>query len=138
MNYIRRKQNRVIIGFILFFLLACNTALTVLHPTPTIPAPTEAATGTTTPPISQQVTLVSVPFTEENKSPSFSPYKITAQTPQLTGSDDPGVVAFNQRLNGLVTKEVDMWRQSFQQAPLTPQSNGSTLDVTYTLVSQIG
>jgi len=79
--------------------------------------------------------LVSQPFKETNQTP---PFTITAQTPQLTGSDDPRLQAFNQRLNDLVSKEVDMWRQSFLQNTAPTVNNGSTLDVTYTLVSQIG
>jgi hypothetical protein len=121
--------------------LACNASFTVLNPTPTpIPPTPELAlpTATSAPLISKQVTLVSVPFNETNPGPNFPAYTITSQTPQLTGSDDPRVLAFNQRLNDLVQKEVDMFRQSFQQLPVTSLSNGSSLDVKYMLISQIG
>ncbi len=140
MNSVRPSQNRVIISFILFFLLACNTTLTILHPaTPTtVPMPTNTAIPTSATRLSQRVTVVSIPFNEENQGPGFAPYKITAQTPQLTGSDDPRVQAFNQRVNDLVTKEIDTWRQNFQQLPVTPNTTGSSLDVKYTLVSQVG
>jgi hypothetical protein len=117
----------------LFAVLACNASMTVLNPTAT-PIP---PTGTTAPLISQQVTLVSVPFNETDPGSNFPKYTITAQTPQLTGSDDPRVLAFNQRLNDLVVKELDMWRQSFKQLPITEYSNGSFLEVKYSLVSQI-
>ena len=71
---------------------------------------------------------------EINQTP---PFTITSQTPQLTGSDDPRVMAFNQRLNDLVSNEVDVWRQSFLQNTAPTMNNGSTLNVTYTLLSQI-
>jgi hypothetical protein len=139
MKSLYRTQNRVFISLFLFFLLACNATVAVEYPTPTISAPAETAIATSPPLLlSQQATMISVPFQEDNPGPGFAPYKIAAQTPQLTGSDDPRMAAFNQRLNELVTQGVDMWRQSFQQAPVTPNSNGSSLNVTYTLISQVG
>ena len=125
----------------LLSVLACNATFTVLNPTPTAIPPMPVALDTPTPPapsfISQQVTLLTVPFSETNPGGDFPAFTLNAQIPQLTGSDDPRVQAFNQRLNDIITKEVDMWRQSFQQAILTPNSNGSSLDVKYALVSQI-
>ena len=75
---------------------------------------------------------------ETHPAGDFPAYTITSQPPQLTGSDDPRVTAFNQRLNDLIAAEVEIWRQSFRQLPVTPLSNGSSLDVKYTLVSQVG
>jgi Protein of unknown function (DUF3298) len=108
-------------------IFACNALAPVAVPTimPSTLAPTAMPI-----PLSQQVT-----FKETNQTP---PFTITSQMPQLTGSDDPRVAAFNQRLNELVTKEVDIWRQSFLQNTAPTVNNGSTLDVTYTLLSQIG
>ena len=129
----------------LLAVLACNASFTVLNPTPTpilatpeseLPTPTPVATFA--PSVSQQVMLVSVPFSETDPGGDFPTYTITSQTPQLTGSDDPRVAAFNQRLTDLIATEVDTWRQSFRQLPVTPLSNGSSLDVKYMLVSQIG
>jgi hypothetical protein len=80
------------------------------------------------------VTLVSQALHESNQTP---PFTINAQTPQLTGSDDPRVIAFNRRLNELVGAEVDVYRQGFLQNPVTPMTTGSSLDMTYTLHSQI-
>jgi hypothetical protein len=149
------KHIRALLGTTLFFLLACNATFSAV--TPTV-IPTLVPTNTNLPPaetftpipaliviytptaalsISQQVTLTSVPINETNPGSGFPQYTITAQIPQLTGSDDPRVLAFNQRLNDLVTHEVDVWRQSFQQLPLTPLSNGSFLDLTYS-ASQTG
>ena len=97
---------------------------------------TTAAVGTAIrpdTPISQQVTLISVPLNETNQSP---PYTITAEIPQLTGSDDPRVQAFNQRLNELVQNKVDAYRQDFLQNE-APPGFGSDLKVKAELVSQI-
>jgi len=132
------KRTILLISILILFLLACDATFSVLIPTPTLPAPTEPVPETAEPLISQEVTLVSVPFIETNPGSNFPSYSITAQTPQLTGSEDPRVLAFNQRLSNLVTKEVEAYRQSFQELPVTPNSNGSFLEATYTIVSQIG
>jgi len=138
MRFQNQKRTAIWISSFILFLLACDATFSVLIPTPTIPVPTEVATETPLPPLSQQLTLVSVPFIETNPGSNFPSYSITAQTPQLTGSDDPRVLAFNQRLSNLVSQEVDAFRQSFQELPVTPNSNGSFLEVTYTTVSQFG
>ena len=132
------KRTIIFISILIFFLLACDATFSVLLPTPTMPVPTEMVTETSAPLLSQQLTLVSVPFIETNPGSNFPSYSITAQTPQLTGSDDPRVLVFNQQLSNLITKEVDTYRQSFQELPVTPNSNGSFLEATYTIVSQIG
>ena len=118
-------------SLVLFVILACNA----LAPVPTSTPSTVPATITPMVLISKQVTLISQPSSETNQTP---PFTITSQTPQLTGSNDPRLQAFNQRLSELVTKEVDMFRQSFLQNTAPTVSNGSSLDVTYTLLSQIG
>ena len=115
----------------LLIILACNA----LAPAPTVTPSAIPPTITPVILISQQVTLISQPFNETNQTP---PFTITSQTPQLAGSDDPRVIVFNQRLKELITKEVDIWRQSFLQNTAPTVNNGSTLDVTYTLLSQIG
>ena len=134
----RRRRTAIFISILFSFLLACDATFSVLSPTPTMPVPTETIAATAAPSISQQLTLVSVPFVETNPGSNFPSYSITAQTPQLTGSDDPRVLAFNQRLSNLITHEVDAYRQSFQELSITPNSNGSFLEATYTIVSQIG
>jgi len=117
-------------GLTLLFIFACNA----LALTPTVTPSAIPPTVTLVVLISRQVTLISAPYNETNQTP---PFTITSQTPQLTGSDDPRVTAFNQRLNELVTKEVDAFRQSFLQNTAPIVNNGSSLEVTYTLVSQI-
>jgi hypothetical protein len=118
-------------SFALLIILACNA----LGPAPTVSSSSIPPTITPVILISHQVTLISQPFNETNQTP---PFTIISQTPQLAGSDDPRVMAFNQRLNELITKEVGVWRQSFLQNTAPTVNNGSTLDVTYTLLSQIG
>jgi uncharacterized protein DUF3298 len=118
------------VGVMLLSILACN----ILTPRP-IPTPVPPTSTATPVLLSQHVTLISQPYKEANQTP---PFTLTSQTPQLTGSEDPRVIAFNQRLNELVTKEVDIWRQSFLQNTAPTVNNGSTLEVTYTLLSQIG
>jgi hypothetical protein len=120
----------LLLALALFIILACNG----LAITPTVTPSAVPATLTPVVLVSQQVTLISAPYSETNQTP---PFTITSQTPQLIGSDDPRVTAFNQRLNALVTKEVDTFRQSFLQNTAPTVNNGSSLNVTYTLVSQI-
>lgn len=119
-----------VMSLALSVILACNA----LAPVPTVTPSAIPPTITPVVLISQQVTLISQPFNETNQTP---PFTITSQTPQLTGSDDPRVTAFNQRLNKLVTKEVDTFRQSFLQNTAPIVTNGSFLEVSYQLVSQI-
>ena len=98
MSPFNRKQTSLLISMLLFFLLACNATFNVGVPTPTILVPAETAVPTYVPLISQQVTLVAVPFNETNPGPTFPSYTITAQIPQLTGSDDPHVRQGNPSL----------------------------------------
>jgi hypothetical protein len=114
----------------LFVILACNA----LALSPTVSPSTIPPTIAPVVLISQQVTLIQQPYTETNQTP---PFTITSQTPQLTGSDDPRLAAFNQRLTALVSNEVDIFRQSFLQNTAPTVNNGSSLNVTYKLVSQI-
>lgn len=100
--------------------------------------PASVATDTIAPSLSQQLTLTSIPFNESDPGNGYPQYTIAAQAPQLTGSDDPRALAFNQRLNELVANEANVWRQEFQRLPLTSLSNGSSLDITYTLAGQRG
>lgn len=120
-----------VMSLALVIILACNALALVPTVTPSVIPPTITSVVL----ISQQVTLISAPYNETNQTP---PFTITSQTPQLTGSDDPRVTAFNQRLNQLVAKEVDMFRQSFLQNTAPIVTNGSFLEVSYELVSQIG
>lgn len=127
-----KKSILVFTSFTALFVLACNATFTVGYPTPTAEPPTAIPTDTPIP-LSGQVTLVSQPYIESSQAPVFN---ITAQTPQLTGSDDPRVQAFNQRLNDLVQKEVVMFRQEFTNNTFDEVTTNSFLEVTYELASQ--
>jgi hypothetical protein len=130
----KKFASRVPIAFcaILLTSIACN-GLSPGTPTAVIPSAV-VQTATTPPLLSQQVTLVPETLNETNQTP---PFTITAQTPQLSGSDEPRLVEFNQRLKQLVSKEVDTWRQGFLQNTLPGVTNGSFLEANYTLLSQI-
>jgi len=132
------RFNLRLIGGILGVLLVtglCAWAGVVMMNNPLDNPPTPTATSVT--PISDQVTVVNVPVVETNPDSNVTSYTLTTNTPQLTGSDDPRVGAFNQRLKDLITKEVDNYRQGFKELPAMPDSNGSTLEVTHLLVSRI-
>ena len=125
----------LIVSLALSVILACNGLVPAPVPTATIVPSAVPATATSGPLISQQVTLVSQAAEEANQTP---PFTIKYQVPQLTGSDDQRLTAFNQRLNELITKEVDTWRQSFLENTAPTVTNGSFLEVTPTLIAQVG
>ena len=112
-------------------ILACNVLAPRPIPTPAPPTPTSTPI-----PLSKQVSLVSQASNETNQTP---PFTITAETPQLAGSDDPArlLVQSASCFQTLSSKEVDVWRQSFLQNTAPVMNNGSTLNVKYTLLSQI-
>ena len=122
----------VFAGFIVLVLLACNATFNAGYPTPTAEPPIAIPTHTSVP-LSGQVTLVSQPYIETNQDPVFT---ITAQIPQLNGSEDPRVTAFNQLLNEVVQKEVVVFRGEFMRGPFVEVSTNSFLEVTYELLSQ--
>lgn len=132
MKHTHRKSSLSFISFAVLFLLACNATFTFGYPTPTIVVPTTLPTNTSIP-LSGQVSLVSQPYIEINQEPAFT---ITAQTPQLSGSDDPRVRAFNQRLDELVQNEIAIFREEFSRGPVMEVSTDSFLDVSHELVSQ--
>ena len=128
-NYYRVAS---VLAILLLGALACSTAA--------FPAPEPTAASTSTPtaaqPISQSVKLTSTPFSEENQTPV---YKITAQIPTLTGSDDPRVLAFNAELKDSVQKEIDAFKKDTLLYTTTPiVSAGSYFNVQYELVGQQG
>lgn len=113
-------------------MLACNATFTLGFPTPMAEPPTANPTSTDIP-LSERVALVSQPYTETSQDPA---YTMTAQIPQLNGSDDLRVGAFNQTLNEMVQKEIDVFRGEFTRGPFFEVSTASYLEVTYELVSQ--
>ena len=119
----------------LLSIMACNIfAPPITLPPVTVVPSSIPVTETSAPLISQQVTLVSNSSEETNQTP---PFTIKVQVPQLDGSDDPRLAAFNSQMNELIAKEVDTWRQSFLQNTAPIVTNGSFLEVTPTLISQV-
>lgn len=121
------KTLLVITIFLILILPSCNSLAHVPTPAP-IPL-----TATSIALISQQVTLVSQPYVESHQDPLFT---ITSQTPQLTGSDDPRVQAFNQRLNEIIQKEMKSFSDEFLLYSAKTLPNGSSLEGTYTRTAQ--
>ena len=121
----------------LIISLACAALAPAATPTsPAAAAPTSPAAPTTTPaPLFQQVALTAIPSEEDSQSPV---YKITTQTPSLTGSDDARVKNFNAETIALVTKAVADFKQNVAGMNLPLVSEGSSFDVQYKLLSPPG
>ncbi len=128
--------------FIMLASIACSTTA-FPAPEPTAIAPAAAAMFTPIPTLtsvpepallSKSLILVSSPFNESGDGPI---YAITAQTPQLQGSDDPRVAALNARMNEIVKNEVDKFRADIlANQPVQPFVAGSSFDMRYTLLGQ--
>jgi Protein of unknown function (DUF3298) len=122
----------ILLSALLFSAAACSTVVpartATIAPSPVLPTPTAL-------PLSQQVTLTSVPFEEDGKSPD---YKITTQTPTLTGSDDQRVQSFNKEMSGFVQGFIADFKNKLAQMPNTPITASSTFDVRYTFLSPPG
>ena len=127
-----RKSTLITTSLIVLISLACNATFSIGYPTPTTVTPTIVPTNTSFP-LSGKVSLVSQPYFETNLEPAFT---ITAQIPQLSGSDDPRVRAFNQRVDELVQNEIAIFREEFSRTPVMEVSTDSFLDVSYELISQ--
>jgi len=128
----KNKSVLVFTSFFILTILACNATFTVGYPTSTTVPPTAIPTNTSIP-LSSQVALVSQPYIETNQDPAFT---LTAQIPQLNGSDDPRVQMLNQILDEIAQKEIAVFREEFTRGPIVEVSTDSFLEVTYTLISQ--
>jgi hypothetical protein len=142
----------IVLGILASSALACQA----LSPREVTPAPTasptltatETPTGTPTPtetptatptltplPLSRQVMLASVHFEKSGQSPN---YTITSETPEMQGSDDPRVQAFNSLASGFVSDAINEFEASLKYAPATPVTSGSSIDIKYELLSPPG
>jgi len=136
--------------FVLFSLVACGgsppPATPTASPTPTV-VPTAFSTPTAIPttfstpttslinsPLSQSVTLTSYLFSSGN-SPE---YTITAQTPALTGSNDPRVIKFNHEMYALVQGLMNEFSVNLKDLPADPMLTKSFQDISFKLVSPPG
>ncbi len=125
----RNLQKTILLAAGTTIILACAAIAPTIAPTSTaIQTPTSLA-------LYQQVELTSTPSEEDSQSPL---YKITTQTPSLTGSDDPRVKNFNSEMTTLVNKAVADFKQNLVTMNLTPVPEGSSFDVQYKLLSPPG
>lgn len=123
---------------VLIVAAACSPrTIPVPDPTAAIFTPMPIFTAVPEPTsLSESLKLGSIPFSETKDGPV---YAFTAQIPQLQGSDDPRVAAFNVRLNDLVKNEVDKFRADIlANQPVVPFALGSAFDLKYTLIGQRG
>ncbi len=117
-----------------FMMMACGSISPTAAPTPAPTSP-PLPTATSSLELYQQVTLTSVPSEEDSQSPL---YKITVQTPSLTGSNDPRVMNFNAEMTALVNKAIADFKQNLAELTVTPITAGSSFDLQYELVSPPG
>ena len=122
----RNRKIFLAITFVLIASLACDILAAPASPT-AVPTSTSAPTATPVP-LYQGVILTSVPSEENGQSPD---YKITTQTPKLTGSDDPRVQALNKETSDLVQSVIADYKKNLAQMPATPITASSTFDVQY-------
>lgn len=131
----KKIYNICIFSSVSIVILACAALAPSVPPTspalPTLPAAPTAISA----PLFEQVTLTAIPAEEDSQSPL---YKITTQTPSLTGSDDPRVINFNNEMSALVAKAVADFKQSPVDENPPPGSMGSSYDVRYKLLSAPG
>jgi Protein of unknown function (DUF3298) len=129
----RNRKTSLLMSLILVITSACSALSAPATPTA---APTATSAPTATPvPLYQQVTMTSVPSEEDGQSPDS---KITAQTPKLTGSDDPRIQAFNKEASDLVQSVIADYKKNLAQMPATPITASSTFDVQYKSLSSPG
>jgi Protein of unknown function (DUF3298) len=130
----RFLRNIAILSVGVILVTACASLAPASTPTPP-PTSTPVATATSSLALYQQVTLTSIPSEEDSQSPA---YKITTQTPSLTGSDDPRVTDFNAEMVAQVNKAIADFKQNLSELTVTPVTAGSYFDLRYKLLSPPG
>lgn len=124
------QKQQIVLPAIVFILLQACLSLEA-SPTATALAAVETAV-----PLSQQVVLTSISFRGQGQAPV---YTITAQTPKLTGSDDPRAQAFNRGVEEIVSHEIGYFRENvLAQMPIQPFTAGSSFDAQYSAIFQQG
>jgi Protein of unknown function (DUF3298) len=120
-------------GLIIIASFACSGVTGLATPTSTATSapPTTAAAV----PLYQKVSVTSVASEQDSQSPV---YKITIQTPKLTGSDDPRVKSFNDKLSALVAEGIAGFKQNLAQMQNSSASPGSSFDIQFKLLSPPG
>jgi hypothetical protein len=128
----------MLLGFILFTLLACGTGTqTPLSPTePPVSPPAETSLPTQTQsPLYLSVTLETVPMKEQGTSPN---YTIDAQVPALHGSNDQRVTNFNNEMTLLIQQEISVFKDNLRELVNAPISSSSSFNEKFTLLSAPG
>jgi hypothetical protein len=126
--------------------LACGITLNLTPEPPTLtPLPTPALVTELPSPTIAQVTEMSQPsdlslvfnlFEESGVNP---PYSIIARIPYLQGSDESGVLLFNQQVYDLLNVDINNFRASvLQDAPNPSFGMGSSYELQYALLSPAG
>lgn len=128
----KKKHLAAFCCLILFLSLACDATFSAGYPTATIAPPTASPTNT---PPSLKLNVISASYSENNQSP---PSSINAILPQLTGSNDPRVKAFNEAVNLLMAGEIESFKNGLIGLPTPPAIAVSTFDAKYEVVYQGG
>jgi hypothetical protein len=131
-----KKVIFILMGTLLLTILACGTGSSVLPTATALPPATETSLPTSTAlPLYLSVSLGTLPLKDEGSSPKYS---IDAQVPFLQGNDDPRVKQFNDEMALLVQQEIGAFKDNVRELAPVPGSNGSSLTVKYTLLSDPG
>ncbi len=125
----RNLRTMIVLSMGTIIVLACGTTAPTASPTLT------AVPTATTTPLFQQVTLTTTSSEDDGQSP---PYKITTQTPALTGSDDARVKNFNAETTALVTKAVADFKKKMADMSIPLANAESSFDARYKLLSPPG
>ena len=125
----RNLRTMIVLSVGTIIVSACGA--TTASATPTLPAIPTATNA----PLFQQVTLTTTSSEDDGQSP---PYKITTQTPSLTGSDDARVKNFNAEMTDLVTKAVADFNKKMADMSVPIANAESSFDVRYKLLSPSG
>lgn len=116
-------------GFVIS-TLGCSLASAVSVASTPSPAPTA-----TSAPLYQQVTLTSRSSSETGQPFAYS---ITLETPELVGSNDPRLLAFNAEMASIVASAASDFKTSLLNVPPTPVSAGSSFAMRYELRAPLG
>jgi len=132
MSFQKKKLHLAFWYLVLMLILACDATFSAGYPTATVVPPTASPTNT---PPSLNLELIPASYSENNQSP---PSSINASLPQLTGSDDPRVKAFNEAINLLIAGEIESFKNGLIGLPTPPAIAVSTFDANYEVVYQGG
>lgn len=127
------RRASLLTSSILVITTACSALAAPSTPT-AAPTATNAPTATSVP-FYQQVALTAVPAEETSASPD---YKITTQTPSLTGGNDPRSTTFNDEMVAIVKSAVDDFKQKMSDLGPAPIPAQSTFDLRYKQTAPTG